>query len=99
MACAMHFIKTVPLRCTSAAEGTGEPWLAALVVLIFLVGRAALDMVVLGGRFPLARVIIVVSAEGKDLADMVTNSYQLEVSMFQSSTLKELRRFRTKKNG
>lgn len=41
VASAMRLTKTTPLRCTSAADGVGEAWLAAFVVLTLFTGRAA----------------------------------------------------------
>lgn len=51
-----------PLRCTSDADDT-VAWLAALDVLSFFVGGVTFGIVFLGGRLPLARVTIVVTAQ------------------------------------
>lgn len=41
VASAMRLTKITPLRCTSAADGVGEAWLAAFVVLTLFTSRAS----------------------------------------------------------
>ena len=71
----------MPFRGTSAADT--EAWLAAFDVLIFFEGRVAFGIIFLGGLLPLARVIIVVTAQntqaGHDIVMFDHSSHQVRI--------------------